>query len=104
MVDHHLLQGPRSGIELGAGVHRPQACSGSDLIVPTASRMELRGNVSYLIVQHPIDEGVDIFVGTDRLSTLRQFLADERQAVLDRFAFFQGEHAGSPERHRPGLR
>ena len=66
--------------------------------------MELRRNVSYLIMQHPIDEGVNIFIGTERLSTFRQFLADEREAVLDRFAFFQREHAGSPKRHCPSLR
>jgi hypothetical protein len=90
LINHHLLESTCRGIELGRSVHGPETRCSCNLIVPTAARVELGCNIPYFIVQHPIDEGMNVLIGCERLSTGGKLLPDGTEPALDSLAFLEG--------------
>ena len=103
MVHHYLLERTCAGVQLGAGIHGPESGGSCHLIVATATGVKFRGDISYLVVEHAIDERVDILVGSERLRTRPQFLTNQGKPALDALAFFQRKDPSAPERNCPRL-
>ena len=103
LFHHRALQTAERAVELLADVDRPEPGSRRHLIVPTAARVKLRGDVTDLLVQQAIDQRVHVLVRRLRLLAALQSDRHGFEARLDRLAFFQREHASAPERNRPRL-
>jgi hypothetical protein len=104
MIEHGVLQVARGSIELGTGIHRPQASCRGNLIIPTTPSVKLRRNLTYFVVKHAIDEGVNIFVGSEWLCASGELLPDKAKSAFDFLAFLERQDPGTPERYCPSLR
>ena len=104
VIEHHLLKGANSGIELDARIHRPETGRGRDLVISAATGVKLRRHIANLVVEHPIDQRVYVLVRGDRLGTSCELLPNLSESALDLFAFFERENSRSPEGNRPSLR
>jgi len=104
LVDDGALQSSQRGVEPSGRVHGPKSRCRRDLIVPAPTRMQLRCDVTDLVVQEAVDQGVNILIGRPRLRTGLEARGHGVQSALDRPALLECQHRGVIQGHRPGFR
>ena len=96
VVDHYLLKRTNSRIELDASVHRPETRRCCDLVVAATTGVELRRHITDFVVEHAVNESVNVFIRRERLGAAGELLGDRREATLDCLAFLEGENSSAP--------
>src|ERR1051325_7255167 len=90
--------------EARRGIHRPESGRRGDLVVSRTTGVELGGNVAGLLVQQAVDHRMNVFVRWNRTLTCHEATLHGVEAVLDRGALMESEHARAVQRHSPRLR
>jgi hypothetical protein len=66
--------------------------------------VELRGDVSHLLVKEAVDQSVNVLVGRDGSCAVGELIADGIESLLEGLALLESKNAGPPKCDRPGTR